>query len=130
MGHRFVTLPVHLLCMFAVLLPIKFGNDIPQLARKAGWAIVFISVVLQAISTALAPNLEVVQRERGDQHSVIVNRVINLADLALAREVRDSDAIPVEWRSPYYLPFQLRFRFPTLARLLPRGRQCSWLYRF
>ena len=80
------------------------------------WALGFVSVILQAGSTAVAPNLEVLQRELGYPHSVMVNRALNLVDLAQGREVRGAEKIPVEWRSLYYFPFQLRFRFPALAK--------------
>jgi hypothetical protein len=115
-GHRFVTLPVQLLCLFSVPLLLRFGRTLPALARRAAWALVFVSVILQAASTAAAPNLEVLQRELGYPHSVIVNRALNLVDMAQNREVRGAETIPVEWRSLYYFPFQLRFRFPAIAK--------------
>ncbi|MBV8841229.1 MAG: hypothetical protein JO307_00335 [Bryobacterales bacterium] len=114
-GHRFVTLPVELLCLFAVPLLLQSEYRLSRAAWAAAWAVVFGSVALQAASTAIAPNLEVVQREAGYAHGVIVNRAINLASLALGRQVRGADQIPVEWRSLYYFPFQLRFRFPQFA---------------
>ena len=115
-GHRFVTLPVQLLALFAVPLLLKFGQALPSLPHHAAWAAVFASIVLQAASTTLAPNLEVLQREAGDRHGVIVNRVVNLSWLALGDDNSPRfRGIPVEWRTLYYFPFQLRFRFPKLA---------------
>jgi len=114
-GHRFVTLPVQLLCLFSVPLLLRFERALPPLVRRTAWALVFVSVILQAASTAVAPNLEVVQRELGYPHGVIVNRALNLVDFAQGREVPGAEKIPVEWRSLYYFPFQLRFRFPATA---------------
>jgi hypothetical protein len=115
-GHRFVTLPVQLLCLFSVPLLLRFAYTLTAVVRRAAWALVIGSVMLQAASTAVAPNLEVLQREMGYSHGVIVNRGLNLLDLAEDREIRGSDRIPAEWRSLYYFPFQLRFRFPGLAK--------------
>jgi hypothetical protein len=115
-GHRFVTLPVHLLCLFAVPLLLRLGKELPAVAARVAWSIVICSVLLQAASTTVAPNLEVSQRDGGYGHSVIVNRAINLVELVSNRQVRGANVIPVEWRSLYYFPFQLRFRFPQLAK--------------
>jgi hypothetical protein len=115
-GHRFVTLPVHLLSLFAVPLLLRLGKELPAVAARVAWSIVFCSVLLQAASTAVAPNLEVSQRDGGYGHSVIVNRAINLVELVSNRQVRGANVMPVEWRSLYYFPFQLRFRFPQLAK--------------
>jgi len=95
------------------------GRD-PECGAPSGLAHCVWFCCLQAASTAVAPNLEVLQREMGYGHGVVVDRGINLAQLALDREVRGSERIPIEWHSLYYLhylPFQLRFRFPALARL-------------
>jgi len=116
-GDRFLTVPVQLLCLFALpLLLLTSARSAPNLPRRAAWALVAWSIVLQASSTALAPNLEVLERERGEQHGVIVNRAINLYQIARNPEnaARFAGA-PIEWLSLYYLPFQLRFRFPKLA---------------
>jgi hypothetical protein len=116
-GHRFVTLPVQLLALFAVPLLLTFTGSLPAFVRGIAWALVFSAIVLQAASTMLAPNVEVTQREMGDDHGVIVNRAINLAQMATDREDASRFAgIPKEWRSLYYFPFQLRFEFPRLAR--------------
>jgi hypothetical protein len=114
-GHRFVTLPVQLLCLFAVPLLLACGRDLPRVARMTAWGLMLVSVALQAASTGVAPNLEVEQRGIGYSHGVIMDRAINLKDMALGQPVRGASEIPVEWRSPYYLPFQLRFRFPQFA---------------
>jgi len=115
-GHRFLTLPVQLLALFAVPLLMGAQRALPRVCAGAAWAWVALAVALQALSTAMAPNVEVIQRERGDTHGVLLNRVVNLA--AVARGQVDAPrfaGIPREWRAPYYLPFQLRFRFPRLA---------------
>jgi len=121
-AHRFVTVPVQLLALFAVPLLLTQSKAISALGRGAAWTLVAASVTLQLASTAIAPNLEVVQRAFGYDRGVVWNRVVNLAELASggippsrAREV------PIEWRSLYYLPFQLRLRFPDLAVWAIRG---------
>ncbi|MBZ5725083.1 MAG: hypothetical protein LAP87_08815 [Acidobacteriia bacterium] len=115
-GHRFVTLPVQLLCLFAVPLLLTFSGALPRLLRRTAWAAVCAALVLQAASTTLAPNLEVIQRDRGFGHGVIVNRAVNLVEIARNRENGSRFAgVPAEWRSLYYFPFQLRFRFGQLA---------------
>jgi hypothetical protein len=115
-GHRFLTLPVQLLALLAVPLLIEARRALPRGAVRAAWALVAFAVVLQALSTAMAPNVEVIQRERGDPHGVLCNRVANLVAAARGRADEPRFAgIPREWRAPYYFPFQLRFRFPRLA---------------
>ncbi|HZT69459.1 MAG TPA: hypothetical protein VFC10_06895 [Terriglobia bacterium] len=116
-GHRFVIVPVQLLALFAVPVLLTYGKTLPSLWRRAAWTVVFLSAALQASSTAVAPNLEVMQRDLGYRQGVVWNRAVNLAQLAAGRE--DSArfrGIPEEWRSLYYFPFQLRFRFPRLAK--------------
>jgi len=108
-GHRFVLVPVELLCLFAVPLLLQHRS-------RALWTIVCASVVLQIASTVISPNTEVVQRERGYTQGVLWNRAVNLAQIARGREDPQRFAgIPVEWRSISYFPFQLRMRFPGLA---------------
>jgi hypothetical protein len=115
-GHRFLTLPVELLALFAVPLLVRDGRALPRPARRAAWAVVGLAAALQALSTAMVPNLEVIQRERGDPHGVLLNRVENLADAIAGRTDKPRFAgVPREWRTLNYLPFQLRFRFPRLA---------------
>jgi len=115
-GHRYVTLPVHLLCLLAVPLLMQSAS-LPALFRRIGWAVVAASVVLQAASTAIAPQMEFQQKSMGFGRAVIRNRAVNLIQMAMAREdSRRLAGIPIEWRSLNYLPFQLRFRFPRLAR--------------
>lgn len=47
---------------------------------------------------------------------MIVNRVVNLSKIAFGQETSPRfNGVPIEWPTPYYLPFQLRFRFPKLA---------------
>ena len=115
-GHRFVTLPVQLLSLFAVPLLLTFAQGLPSFLRRTAWAAVFASIVLQVASTTLSPNLEVLQRANGYHNGVIVNRAVNLAQVALNRE-NDTRfrGVPIEWRTLSYLPFQLRFRFARLA---------------
>ena len=116
-GHRFVTLPAGLLALFAVPLLLTSTESLPALLRRMAWGLVFFAMILQGASTTLAPNVEVIQREMGYDKGVIVNRAINLAQMAAHREDPSRFAgIPKEWRSVYYLPFQLRFEFPRLAR--------------
>jgi hypothetical protein len=115
-GHRFLTLPVQLLALFAVPMLIQARRALPRGAVRAAWALVAFAAVLQALSTAMAPNVEIIQRERGDPHGVLCNRVANLVAAARGRVDEPRFAgIPREWRVPYYFPFQLRFRFPRLA---------------
>jgi hypothetical protein len=115
-GHRFLTLPVQLLCLFAVPLLVTFANGLPSLPRRATWAAVCASIVLQEASTTMAPSLEVIHRDEGSHHSVLGNRAVNLSEVALGRENGPRfRGVPNEWRTLYYLPFQLRLRFPGLA---------------
>jgi len=115
-GHRFVVVPVQLLALFAVPLLLTHGRDLPSLARRGAWALLPASILLQIASTAMAPNLEVMQRDIGYDRGVVWNRAVNLWDLASGEsEPARFREIPLEWRSLYYLPFQLRFRYPRLA---------------
>src|ERR1035438_9427838 len=70
-GHRFVLLPVQLLCLFAA--PLLLQHRWPAL-----WALVFASVILQAASTVISPNVEVIQRDRGSRQGVLWNRAVNI----------------------------------------------------
>lgn len=124
-GDRYVLLPVQLLCLFSVPLLLARSEtlspgrkpELPAGARYALWSIAVGAVLLQVTSTVIAPNLEVEQRKLGFDRGVIVNRAINLEELARSREQPARFAgVPEEWRSLYYFPFQLRFRFPSLAR--------------
>lgn len=117
-GHRYVVMPVELLCLFAVPILLAYGKEISPWGRRALWTIIAGSMVLQAASTAIAPNLEVSQRRIGYDNGVVWNRAVNLIDMARDREDDFRfTPIPIEWRTLYYLPFQLRFRFPSLARV-------------
>jgi hypothetical protein len=108
-GHRFVLVPVELLCLFAVPLLLQHRS-------RALWAVVWASVVLQIAGTVISPTAEVVQRERGFTQGVLWNRAVNLAQIATGREDPQRFAgIPIEWRTVSYFPFQLRMRFPGLA---------------
>jgi hypothetical protein len=108
-GHRFVLLPVELLCLFAV--PLLCRHRWPAL-----WILVFASVILQAASTVISPNVEVIQRQNGSQQGVLWNRAVNIAEIATNSENPERFAgIPIEWRTLSDLPFQLRLRFPGLA---------------
>jgi hypothetical protein len=116
-GHRYVIMPVQLLALFAVPILIAHGKEFPAWGRRALWAVVAGAVVLQIASTAIAPNLETQQRRMGYDNGVVWNRAVNLVQMA--RDDEDDlrfSGIPIEWRTLYYLPFQLRFRFPELAR--------------
>ena len=116
-GDRYVLLPIQLLCLFAVPLLLMRSGEMPAAARYALWAVVAAAFLLQAASTVIAPNLEVEQRKLGFDRGVIVNRAINLEEIARNREQAARFAgVPEEWRTLYYFPFQLRFRFPGLAR--------------
>jgi len=108
-GHRFVLLPVQLLCLFAVPLLLQ------RPWRMLG-VLVFASVVLQCASTVISPNVEVNQRNMGFSQGVLCNRAVNIAQIARSREdPRRFVGIPVEWRTLTYFPFQLRLRFPGVA---------------
>jgi len=116
-GDRYVLLPVQLLCLFAVPLLLANFRPLPGWGRRAILTIVFCSTILQAGSTAIAVNLEVIQRDRGYTQGAIWNRAVNLVEIARHREEPARfTGIPIEWRTLYYFPFQLRFRFPSLAR--------------
>jgi hypothetical protein len=115
-GDRYVLLPVQLLSLFAVPLLLANARPLPAWTRRGLWTIVTISMVLQAASTLIAPNLEVMQKDLGYGHGAIWNRAVNLVEIARGREEPGRFAgIPLEWRTLYYFPFQLRFRFPSLA---------------
>ena len=115
-GDRFLSLPVQLLSLFAVPLLAMFAKAIHHVPRRAAWAAVCASVVLQAASTMLAPSLEVIQRGEGYNDGVLVNRAVNLSEVALGRQNSPRfRGVPMEWRTLYYLPFQLRYQFPGPA---------------
>jgi hypothetical protein len=108
-GHRFVLLPVQLLCLFAVPLLLQYR-------WPALWVLVVASVILQAASTVIPPNVETIQRDFGSRRGVLWNRAVNLAQISTNTEdPQRFKGIPVEWRTLRYFPFQLRFRFPRLA---------------
>ena len=108
-GHRFVLLPVQLLCLFAV--PLLFQHRWPAL-----WGLVFASVILQAASTVISPNVEIIQRHIGSRQGVLWNRAVNIAQIATNSEDPQRFArTPIEWRTLTYFPFQLRLRFPRIA---------------
>lgn len=115
-GHRFLTLPVQLLALFAVPLLVEARRRLPRAAVGVAWAGLAFSVGLQAVSTTMAPNVEIIQRDAGAPHSVVRNRVANLADVVTGKVDEQRFAgIPKEWRTLNYFPFQLRFRYPRLA---------------
>jgi hypothetical protein len=114
-GHRYVTMPVQLLCLFSVPLLLTVGKALPTAPRLVAWTLVWASIVLQTASTTMAPNVEVLQRDRGYRSGVIAGRAVNLAQIALHENSSRFEGIPAEWRSLYYFPFQLRFRYPLLA---------------
>jgi hypothetical protein len=108
-GHRFVLLPVQLLCLFAA--PLLFRYRWPALR-----VVVFAGVMLQAASTVLSPNVEIIQRLRGSHQGVLWNRAVNIAQIATNTEdAQRFTGIPMEWRNLSYFPFQLRRRFPRIA---------------
>jgi hypothetical protein len=109
-GHRFVLLPVQLLCLFAV--PLLFQHRWPAL-----WGLVFASVILQAASTVISPNVEIMQRRAGSRQGVLWNRAVNIAQIATnSEDPQRFTRVPIEWRTLTYFPFQLRLRFPRIAR--------------
>ncbi len=62
------------------------------------------------------------QRDAGIPHSVVRNRVANLADVVTGEVDEQRFAgVPKEWRTLNYLPVQLRFRFPRLANWMIAG---------
>jgi hypothetical protein len=108
-GHRFVLLPVQLLCLFAA--PLLLRHRWPTL-----WALLLASVILQAASTVIPPNVEIIQRSTGFRQGVLWNRAVNIAQIATNSEnPRRFAGIPIEWRTLTYFPFQLRLRFPRVA---------------
>lgn len=116
-AHRYVVLPVELLALFAVPLLMVHGKGMPPLVRWLAWGVVAASVVLQVASTALYANVEIAQRVAGLDYGVISNRGLNIAQLAAGRlDPRRWADMPPEWVNWAYLPFQLRLRFPQLAR--------------
>ncbi len=117
-GNRYVLLPVQLLCLFTVPLLLASPRPLPGWGRRAFWTVVLCSTILQAASTVIAPNLEVMQRDLGYTHGAIWNRAVNLTQIARDREEPARfQGIPIEWRTLYYFPFQLRFRFPFSSSL-------------
>jgi len=115
-GHRYVTIPVHLLCLLAVPLLMQ-EKALSAPFRRLAWAALGISVVLQAASTTISPQMEIYQKRMGYGKVVILNRAVNLTQMTLAKEDDGrTKGIPIEWRSLNYLPFQLRFRFLPWAR--------------
>jgi hypothetical protein len=115
-GHRYVALPVQLLALFAVPMLVSYGDSLRPLWRRAAWLLVACSVAIQALSTTMALNLEVLQREKGFDKGVLWNRIVNVAELAMGtQDARRLAGVPVEWRGWNYLPFELRLRFPGLA---------------
>jgi hypothetical protein len=57
------------------------------------------------------------QRDLGFRKGVLWNRAVNIAEIATnSEEPQRFEQIPVEWRTLYYFPFQLRLRFPRIAR--------------
>jgi hypothetical protein len=116
-GDRYVLMPVQMLSLFAVPILLTYARTFPGWGRCALWAIVVAAILVQAESTAIAPNLEVQQRRAGYAHGALWNRTVNLFQLSRDTEEPGRFAgVPVEWRTLYYFPFQLRFRFPSLAR--------------
>ena len=116
-GDRYVLLPVQLLCLFTVPLLLTPQHPAPAWMRRTLWVVLFGAVILQAASTVIAANLEVMQRDLGYTQGAIWNRAVNLVEIARDREEPARfTGIPIEWRTLYYFPFQLRFRFPALAR--------------
>jgi hypothetical protein len=108
-GHRFVLLPVQLLCLFSVPLLLQYR-------WPALWSLVVASVMLQAASTVIPPNVETIQRDFGSRRGVLWNRAVNIAQISTnSEDPQRFQGIPVEWRTLRYFPFQLRFRFPRLA---------------
>ena len=108
-GHRFVLLPVQLLCLFAA--PLLFEQRWSALC-----ILVLASVPLQCASTVISPNVEVIQRNIGSRQGVLWNRAVNIAQIAAnSEDPKRFTGIPIEWRTLTYFPFQLRLRFPRLA---------------
>jgi len=117
-GHRFLTPAVELLALFAVPILLTAGRTLPRAARSIAWGVVVLAVALQALSTTLSSNVEVAQRDfLHSTHSVLVNRVENFGAVVSGRTSEPRFAgMPPEYRTLVYLPFQLRFRFPDLAK--------------
>ena len=116
-GDRYVLMPVQLLSLFAVPLLLTYGRPLPRWGRGTLWTIVVAAILVQAESTAIAPNLEVQQRRAGYAHGALWNRTVNLFEISRDQEeIGRFAGVPMEWRTLYYFPFQLRFRFPALAR--------------
>jgi len=80
------------------------------------WVLVSASVILQAASTAMSPNVEVIQRDIGLRQGVVWNRAVNIAQTATnSEDPKRFTGILIEWRTLTYFPFQLRLRFPHIA---------------
>jgi hypothetical protein len=121
-GDRFVTLPVHLACLFAAPMLLAAGEAFRRPVRRLSWCIVVAALALQAMSTTLLANLEVHQGESGYGDWVLVNRVVNLTKVISGQEDEPRFAgEPSRWRTFNYLPFQLRFRYPKLAAWATAG---------
>jgi hypothetical protein len=115
-GHRFLTLPVFLIALFAVPLLLSSTHALPLAVRRICWAVVVFAIAEQTLSTTMVQAVEVEQRLRGVPHSILWNRVANVVDVVGGKtNTARFTGVPAPWRTFAYLPFQLRFQFPRLA---------------
>lgn len=113
-GDRYVSTPVLLLALPAVPLMLQLFGRLPVW----GWVVVGWAVLLQLASLAVIMAVEVRQSHAGRIGETIGMRFLNMWLIGTERAA-GSDLfydLPAEWRTWNFLPFQMRFRYPELAR--------------
>jgi hypothetical protein len=127
-GDRFTETPVLLLCLLAV--PMLWGcwENLHWAGRLVAGAVIAWSVLLQAASVLLMPNVEVIQSATIGSQWAIARRFANLTLILNGQASRAAEfaGIPAEWRTFNLLPWQLDFRFPALAR----AARIGWVVLF
>jgi hypothetical protein len=113
-GDRYVTTPVLLLALLGVPLVLKLFSRMPIWA----WVVVAWSVLLQLASLPVIMSIEVYQAFYCELEDSISMRLLNIW-LVWTGESTNSPlfmSTPQEWRTWNFLPFQMRLRYPELAR--------------
>ena len=92
----------------AIALPVCRALAVPTpLACTLGpWC--SASVILQAASTVISPNVEIIQRQRGSRQGVVWNRAVNIAQIATNTEdPQRFTRVPIEWRTLTLFPISI-----------------------
>lgn len=113
-GDRYVSTPVLLLALPAVPLMLRLFGRLPLW----GWVVVGWSVLLQLSSLAVIMTVELRQSHAAHLPETIGMRFLNIW-LIWKGESAQSDLflnLPPEWRTWNFLPFQMKLRYPELAR--------------